>query len=88
MLRAEGAAFSADIRSILGGPYDPAALTVPAVFACGGTTTTGHREAAHHLADLLGAELMDVAGAGHFGHTAPPDAFVPMIRRAVTLARP
>lgn len=88
MLRTEGAAFSADLRSILGGPYDPADLAVPAVFACGATTTTGHREAAHHLADLLGAELMDVEGAGHFGHTAHPNAFVTMIRRAVAIARP
>jgi pimeloyl-ACP methyl ester carboxylesterase len=84
-LRAEGRAFQADIRSILRPPYDVDELRAPAVFACGSTTTTGHREAAHLLAARLGAVLMDVEGAGHFGPANHPEAFAELAHRAAAL---
>ena len=49
-LRREGRAFRSDIRSITRPAYDIDQLRTPLVLACGSTTTTGHREAAHILA--------------------------------------
>jgi pimeloyl-ACP methyl ester carboxylesterase len=87
-VRAEGAAYRADMRSILAAPYDIDRLTVPAVVAAGGTTTTGHREAAAILAARLGLEHYEVAEAGHFGPTQHPAEFVELVRRAVRLGWP
>jgi pimeloyl-ACP methyl ester carboxylesterase len=85
-LRVEGRAFQADIRSITGDPYDITELRTPIVLACGSTTTTGHREAAHILAGMLDAPLMDVEGAGHFGPANHPEDFAELVRRALALA--
>jgi pimeloyl-ACP methyl ester carboxylesterase len=84
-LRAEGRAFQSDIRSITKAPYDITELRTPAVLACGAMTITGHREAAHTLAKMLGAPLMDVEGAGHFGPANHPEDFAQLVRRAVAL---
>ncbi|MGE0793810.1 MAG: alpha/beta fold hydrolase [Acidimicrobiia bacterium] len=88
LLRAEGRAFQADIRTITTPPYDIDALATPAVFAAGGTTTTGHREAARLLGRRPGASLMVVEGAGHFGPANHPDDFAELVRRAVRLGWP
>jgi pimeloyl-ACP methyl ester carboxylesterase len=85
MLRREGRAFQSDIRSITRPPYDIGELRTPTVLACGATTTTGHREAAHILGGLLGAPVMDVEGAGHFGPANHPEHFAELVRRAVEL---
>ncbi len=85
-LRIEGRAFQADIRSITGDPYDITELRTPIVLACGSTTTTGHREAAHILAGMFDAPLMDVDGAGHFGPANHPEDFAELVRRAVSIA--
>lgn len=87
-LRREGRAFRADIRSITSPPYDIGLLGTPTVLACGATTTTGHREAAHTMAAMIGAPLMDVEGAGHFGPANHPEAFADLVRAAVALAQP
>jgi pimeloyl-ACP methyl ester carboxylesterase len=85
MLRKEGRAFQADIRSITTPAYDVSELRTPAILACGSTTLTGHREAAHILGELLGAPVMDVEGAGHFGPANHPEAFAELVRRAVAI---
>jgi pimeloyl-ACP methyl ester carboxylesterase len=87
LLRFEGRAFQADVRSITEPAYDIDQLLTPLVLACGSTTTTGHREAAHILAARFGAPLMDVEGAGHFGPANHPEAFAELVRRSVALGR-
>jgi pimeloyl-ACP methyl ester carboxylesterase len=88
MLRAEGAAFRADMAS-QGAPYfELASLSVPIIIGCG---TEAHEEPFRQhphrrLAERIGAPLFVAEGADHFAHTNHPEAWVELVRRAVALA--
>ena len=63
-------------------PFDVTALTVPAVFGRGGAHSGAHhREAVAWLvAHVAGAQLFEIAGAGHGAHLSHPDAFADFVR--------
>jgi pimeloyl-ACP methyl ester carboxylesterase len=86
MLRAEGAAFRTDMQSELTAPFGFEEVTVPCVIGYGTNTSKGHEEGARRLAAILGADLYEVPGAGHFAATEHPEAFATLARRAVALA--
>jgi pimeloyl-ACP methyl ester carboxylesterase len=83
--RAEGAALQADIASLAGpAPYDPAAVVVPVVAACGSDTTWWHRRATAELAEALPlGEHVTVNGAQHGVHLSHPTASASLVRRAI-----
>ncbi|MDO8365024.1 MAG: alpha/beta hydrolase [Actinomycetota bacterium] len=87
LLRAEGEAFRADMRSQIEPYFDLADLTVPMVVGCGTSSfDETHRTAPHRLAARLGAELLVVDGADHFSHLSNPAAWVRLVRATVELA--
>ena len=86
MLRAEGAAFQADMASELTAPFDFADVTSPTVIGYGTADSVGHYEGAIRLAAVIGAELMLVDGGDHFVHVSDPEAFAALVRRAVALS--
>jgi len=87
LLRAEGAAFRADMAFQREPFLDLDAIKVPFIVGCGTVAfSEGHRMANHRIADRAGAELLVVEGADHFAHTNHPDAWVELVRRTVALA--
>jgi pimeloyl-ACP methyl ester carboxylesterase len=86
MLRAEGAAFRTDMASELIAPFAFGDIHAPCVIGYGTSTNHGHEEGAKRLAGILGAEMFEVPGAGHFAPTERPEAFATLVRRAVRLA--
>jgi len=86
MLRAEGAAFRTDMASELSAPFAFEDIQAPCVIGYGTSTSNGHEEGAKRLAGVLGAELFEVEGAGHFAPVERPEAFATLVRRAVELA--
>ncbi|MHB1890281.1 MAG: alpha/beta fold hydrolase [Acidimicrobiales bacterium] len=87
--RADGPALLAELAGIRRGgpPFDPAWITVPAVFGRGGKSVPHHRRAAATLA--AGApygELFEIPGAGHGAHLSHPEAFAQMVRLALRRA--
>ena len=82
MLRAEGAAFRVDMVSELSAPFAFADVGAPTVIGYGTATSSGHAEGARRLAAVLGADLYEVAGAGHFAPTERPEAFAHLGRLA------
>jgi pimeloyl-ACP methyl ester carboxylesterase len=86
--RADGPALVADLRSIRGpAPFDVTALTVPTLFGRSGPGGEAHhRETASWLvAQVPGAELMEIEAARHGAHLSHPGAFARFVERAVAL---
>ena len=88
MLRAEGAAFRADMASQDRPFADLDRLTMPRIVGCGTVMPTDptfvdlHR----HTAERTGSELLVVEGADHSAHLSRPEAWVRLVRAAVELA--
>ena len=82
--RAEGRALLADMHDIrAGAPYDPGAVTAPALIGCGSESKGQHRLGTDEWRRLLPhAEVVVVEGAGHGAHLSHPDAFADLARRA------
>jgi pimeloyl-ACP methyl ester carboxylesterase len=88
MLRAEGAAFCADMAAETEAPFAFEDIRCPCVIGYGTATSTGHEEGARRLGAVLGCDLYEVAGANHFAPISNPPAFAELVRRAVALAAP
>ncbi len=89
--RADGPALSEDLRALRGpAPFDVARLTVPAVFARGGSRSEPHRRqvVSWLVARVPGAELVEIEGAGHGAHLSHPDGFAAFVRTTVGRALP
>ena len=87
LLRAEGAAFRADMSSQFEPYMDLDQLKVPFVVGCGTEAPDPRFRAAHRrLAERANAALLVVEGADHFAHTNHPGAWVALVRTAVELA--
>ena len=87
---ADGPALAAELAAIRGDrpPFDVTKLTVPVVFGRGirvAPPSPGVGGVAGR-AHVPGAELVEIAGAGHGAHLTPPDAFANFVRTA--MARP
>jgi pimeloyl-ACP methyl ester carboxylesterase len=87
LLRAEGAAFRADM-ACQGEPFmDLDQIKAPTIVGRGTVAPNpALLEAYDLLAAHLGAELLVVDGADHFAHTNHPEAWVELVRRTVALA--
>lgn len=82
----EGGAFVTEERSVRTGtpPFDVAALRVPLVYGC---SNLGERPwVPTYLAEVAGAEIVEIPGAGHNAHRSQPSAFADLVRRGLTLA--
>jgi len=76
-----------DAIRIAEAPFDVTTLAVPVVCGRGENSAPRHRESVGWLVEHIpGAELVEIAGAGHGAHLSHPDAFAAMVRRAVTRA--
>jgi len=87
--RADGPALVADLAALAGSaPFDVTALSVPAVFGCGGPQSRAHHRdtVAWLAANVPGSVLVEIEGAGHGAHLTHPDGFAAMVRTAVRLA--
>jgi pimeloyl-ACP methyl ester carboxylesterase len=87
--RADGPALAAELDAIriAEAPFDVTTLAVPVVCGRGENSAPRHRESVGWLVEHIpGAELVEIAGAGHGAHLSHPDAFAAMVRRAVTRA--
>lgn len=88
LLRAEGAAFRADMSSQIHPFCDLDLLKVPFVVGCGTETHDPRFQLAYRsLAELTRAELYVGEGADHFAHTNHPEAWVGLVRATIALAR-
>ncbi len=85
--RAEGRAFITEAREQLVRPFHLEEITVPCVIAVGEGTWDHMADAARRISAIVGAELIVVPGAEHFGHVTHPDAFAELARRAMAAAR-
>lgn len=83
--RSEGPALVADLDSLEGpAPFDPAAVPVPVLAACGSETTWWHERATRWLSDEVpDGQLVVVDGATHGVHLSHPTAAAHLVRRAV-----
>jgi pimeloyl-ACP methyl ester carboxylesterase len=89
--RADGAALAAELAAVrVDEPlFDPARLSVPAVFGRGSASLPHHRRSVAWLAEHVpGSELIEIEGAGHGAHLTHPDAFAGMVRTAVARSDP
>jgi pimeloyl-ACP methyl ester carboxylesterase len=86
--RAEGATLLAELASIREqAPFDPAGVAVPVVLGVGTETDPHHRNGVEALAGtILGAEVVEINGAGHGAHVSHPDAFAAFVRTALERA--
>lgn len=87
--RADGPALAAELRAIrlVDPPFDVTALGLPATFGRGGNSISRHRDTVTWLVEHTpGAELFEIAGAGHGAHLTHPDAFAAFVRTAVARA--
>ena len=86
---AEGPALLAEMSDIRREipPFSIDALDLPVVVGVGSRTVRHQRAGTQYLADHIpGADLVEVAGAGHGAHLTHPDAFAALVRRAVDRA--
>lgn len=84
--RADGPALMAELTALRSGPppFDPSLLRVPAVLGRGERSVWHHRRGVEELQRLVpGAELVEIAGAGHGAHLSHPGAFADMVRALV-----
>ncbi len=87
LLRAEGAAFRADMSSQFEPYFELDQLKVPLVVGCGTAAPDPRfQQANRRLADRIGAEWLVVPGADHFAHTNHPEAWVELVRATIELA--
>jgi pimeloyl-ACP methyl ester carboxylesterase len=87
LLRAEGAAFRADMAYQLQRFMDLDAIKAPTIVGRGTAAPDPAMLVSYDLlARHLGAELLVVEGADHFAHTNHPGAWVELARRTVALA--
>lgn len=87
--RAEGVALLADLRSVRSGgePFHPADLAVAVVAGRGTESDAHHRRAADTLAaEVAGADLVVIEGAGHGAHYTHPRDFARFVRRVAARA--
>ncbi len=86
-LRAEGAAFQADMASQLDAPFDFRDMLVPALVGYGTATVPEHSEGARWLVDCLpSARLYASPGAGHFAPRTHPMEFAAFMGAVVAMA--
>ncbi len=70
-------------------PFDVSAVAVPAIFGRGTESLPHHRASADWLvANVPGAELIEIQGAAHGAHLTHPDAFAQFVRAGVRRAGP
>jgi len=86
LLRAEGAAFHADLASQLTPPFDLADVKCPVVVGAGRASSPWVLEASTALAGRLGAGLLVADGAEHAAHLGQPAVWAELVRRAVARA--
>jgi pimeloyl-ACP methyl ester carboxylesterase len=84
--RAEGLAFSLDMRFLLQPPFDLTQVEAPAMVGVGGETTGPHLVGAHLLAAALDTEPTLVPACGHLVHMQAPEIWAGFVRNAVALA--
>ncbi len=87
--RADGPALRAELADLRrpAPPFDVTDLAVPSVFGRGERTAPHHHAVVGWLSEHVpGAELVEVAGAGHGAHLTHPDAFAAFVRTAVARA--
>ncbi len=87
--RADGPALTAELDAIrlTEAPFDVAALTIPAVFARGGSSLPHQRDEVAWLVEhVAGSELVEIPGARHGAHLTHPDAFAQLVRVALSRA--
>jgi pimeloyl-ACP methyl ester carboxylesterase len=86
-IRAEGAAFQADMASELVTPFDFQDVLVPALVGYGTTTVTEHSRGARWLVDCLpDARLHATPGAGHFAPRTHPKEFAAFMGAVIAMA--
>jgi pimeloyl-ACP methyl ester carboxylesterase len=94
--RAEGAALVGELVDMRGtAPYDPAAIEVPVLLACGEHGAAHHRRAATILRERLAIDAADgrvvfeeVPSTRHGIHLDDPQALAGLVRRLVAMAGP
>jgi pimeloyl-ACP methyl ester carboxylesterase len=89
LLRAEGAAFRADMASQARPFADLEKLIVPTIVGCGTATIAEGSpfEGLHaEIATRLGCELLVIEGATHSAHTTQPESWVQLVFAAIELA--
>jgi pimeloyl-ACP methyl ester carboxylesterase len=84
--RAEGRAFLQDARAQLVRPFHLHEIRVPCMVAYGADTWAPMIESTRRVATSMAAEIVEVPGAGHFGHVTHPAEFAAFARRAVERA--
>lgn len=88
--RAEGRAMVGELTDLRERPpWDPAAITMPAVAIHGALGVAHHGASTRHLGDVLpDCRVVDIDGARHFGPNTHPDAvaaeIVELLNRAAT----
>jgi len=86
LLRAEGAAFRADLHSQIAKPFDAADVKVPMIVGCGTASGAGTIEGCRRLAEITNAEYFLVEGADHVAHTNHPEVWAELVRKTIALA--
>ena len=89
--RADGPALAAELAAIRVDepPFDILSLAVPAVFGRGSASLPHHRDAVGWLGEhVLGAQIVEIEGAGHGAHLTHPDAFAGFVRATVARIAP
>jgi len=86
--RAEGLAFSLDMRFLLHAPFDCGDVKAPALVGLGGDTTGPHVEGAHLLGKALGVQPTVVPGCSHLVHIQAPELWARFVRDTVDLGAP
>lgn len=84
--RSEGEALLADLGALRvpSAPFDPAAITVPAVVGRGSETDERHRRTVDELAVTIpGCERIEIEGAPHGAHHSHPIEYARFVRRVV-----
>jgi pimeloyl-ACP methyl ester carboxylesterase len=86
--RAEGAAMIAELADLgAHAPWDPAAITAPAVTMRGSDGQPHHRRSSDHLhAVLADCPVVTIEGARHFGPNTHPDAVAAVLAELVSRA--
>lgn len=88
LLRSEGRAFRADMRSQFDPYFEPSELVTPCVIGCGAAADPGSAVPGMYpgCVELLGCELLVIEGAPHGAHTMEPEAWASLVRATVALA--
>lgn len=87
LLRAEGRAFNADLRSQVEPPFHVDDVSVPLVIGAGSLTNRWMIEGAKRIAQHTNGQFFLAEGAAHVAHTDHPEVWADLVRRAVAIAR-